>query len=123
MKPRDPKSFEGLLQKKLAEHQVEPPPNLWAKIERETAPQKLRFLARRLNTNLHWLNLAATVLLVMVALFFLYPPHNKSLDLPLPKLNTPLQQQLKGAADSIDSLEKLFHLPETKTKPNHEKVH
>ena len=66
MKPRDPKSFEGLLQKKLAEHQATPPPHLWAKIERETAPQKLRFLARRLNTNLHWLNLAATVLLVMV---------------------------------------------------------
>lgn len=123
MKLRAPKSFEGLLQKKLAEHQAEPPPNLWAKIERETAPQKLRFLARRLNTNLHWLNLAATVLLVMVVLFFLYPPQNKPLDLPLPKLKTPLQHQLKGVSDSIDSLEKLFHLPKTKTKPNHEKVH
>jgi hypothetical protein len=122
MKPRDPKSFEGLLQKKLAEHQAEPPPNLWAKIERETAPQKLRFLARRLNRNLHWLNLAATVLLVMVVLFFLYPPQNKSLDLPLPKLNTPLKQQLKGVPDSLDSLKKLFHL-QTKTKPNHEKAH
>lgn len=123
MKPRDPKSFEGLLQKKLAEHQATPPPNLWAKIERETAPQKLRFLARRLNTNLHWLNLAATVLLVLVALFILSPPQKKSLDLPLPKLNTPLQQQLKGATDSIDSLKKLFHLPKTKTKANHEKAH
>jgi hypothetical protein len=122
MKPRDPKSFEGLLQKKLAEHRAEPPPNLWAKIERETAPQKLRFLARRLNHNLHWLNLAATVLLVLVVLFFLYPPQNKSLNLPLPKLNTPLQQQLKGVPDSLDSLKKLFHL-QTKTKPTHEKVH
>ena len=70
MKARDPKSLEGLLQKKLAEHEIAPPPQLWSKIERDTAPQKLRFLARRLNTNLHWLNLAATALLVMVALFF-----------------------------------------------------
>ena len=123
MKPRDPKSFEGLLQKKLAEHRAEPPSNLWAKIERETAPQKLRFLARRLNSNLHWLNLAATVLLVMVVLFFLYPPQNKSLDLPFPKLKTPLQHQLKGVSDSLDSLEKQFHLPKTKTKANHEKAH
>lgn len=122
MKPRDPKSFEGLLQKKLAEHHAEPPPNLWAKIERESAPQKLRFLARRLNHNLHWLNLAATVLLLMVVLFFLYPPQNKPLDLPLPKLKSPLQHQLKGATDSLDSLKKALQL-KTKTTTKHEKVH
>lgn len=114
MKARDPKSLEGLLQKKLAEHEVAPPPQLWSKIERDTAPQKLRFLAKRLNANLHWLNLAATALLLIVALFFLYQPQNEPLNLPIPQLHKPLQNQIKALPDSLDSLKKLFHPFKTK---------
>jgi hypothetical protein len=108
MKPRDPSSFERLLQKKLSEHTVEPPPALWAKIERESAPSKLRFLAKKLNTNLHWLNLAATVLLLLLALFFWYQPRQEELPIAVPKLHAPLQQHLKGAQDSLDSLRNRF---------------
>lgn len=108
MKARDPKSLEGLLQKKLAEHEASPPPQLWSKIERDTAPPKLRFLARRLNTHLHWLNLAATALLVMVALFFWYQPQNDALQIPIPKLHKPLKNQIQALPDSLDSLKNLF---------------
>lgn len=108
MKPRDPGTFEGLLQQKLGEHTAEPPPNLWAKIERESKPSKLRFLAKKLNAQLHWLNLAATVLLLVVALFFWYQPQKEVLPIAVPKLHTPLQQHLKGAQDSLDSLQIQF---------------
>ncbi|AEE51811.1 hypothetical protein [Haliscomenobacter hydrossis] len=119
MKPRDPKSLEGLLQKKLEGYAADPPPHLWSKIERETAPQKLRFLARRLNTNLHWLNLAATFLLLIVALFFWYQPKFGSTELDFPKIQVPLEQHIKGIPDSIDSLQRLFkHHKKLKTKTN-----
>lgn len=112
MKARNPKSFEGLLQEKLAAHQVVPPPNLWSKIERETSPNKLRFLAKRLNTRLHWLNLAATILLLVVVLFFLFEPQ-KRLKLPVPKFNHRFSPHFKAKADSLDSLK-------IKTKQGHE---
>ena len=123
MKQRDPKSLEGLLQKKLEGYAPDPPPHLWSKIARETAPQKLRFLARRLNTNLHWLNFAASILLLIVALFFWYQPKFTSTELALPKIEVPMKQHIKGVPDSIDSLQRLLNRHEklnTKTNSNHE---
>ena len=123
MKPQSTDSFEDLLKGKLDNFSVEPPANLWPKIERESSPLKQRFLAKKLNTNLHWLNLAATFLLLIVALFFWFQPSPGSGNWEIPKFQTPLEPKLKGIQDSIDSLRHSWQQHKkqpSKLKPNHE---
>jgi hypothetical protein len=123
MKPQSTDSFEDLLKGKLDNFSVEPPANLWPKIERESSPLKQRFLAKKLNTNLHWLNLAATFLLLIVALFFWFQPRLDNDNLGIPKFQTPLDSKLKGIRDSIDSLKHSWQQHKnqpSKLKPNHE---